>query len=106
MISKNLLEKIANNYGVTLDEATLEEMADELLTLREKQRWIPVEEKMPKNLEEDGEVYVDISEEVLVTKCKGRAWVADYNFREKRWSCEFVFAPTHWMPIPDLPEDE
>lgn len=64
-------------------------------------RWIPVEERLP-----------DIDEEVLVCTNEGLYKVAQYSGADKFWTLELnqmvwgmVAGVTHWMPLPEPPEE-
>ena len=90
---ENLLDKAAE---------AIERMTAENTALREKQRWIPVTERLP---ERDVQVlgwykdnpFSQYRPEVLAWN--GNGWVFVYAHR-------YVTNVTHWMPLPKAPEVE
>lgn len=78
--------------------ALLERLTAENAALREKQRWIPVTERLP---DDDATVLTYKNGILEVQKYeKGRnGWICNGWF----WSLANV---THWMPLPEVPEGE
>ena len=89
---ENLLDKAAE---------AIERMTAENAALREKQRWIPVTERMP---ERDVQVLGWYKDNPFsqyrpgVVAWNGNGWVFVYAHR-------YVTNVTHWMPLPKAPED-
>ena len=89
---ENLLDKAAE---------AIERLTAENAVLREKQRWIPVTERLP---ERDVQVlgwykdnpFSQYRHEVVAWN--GNGWVFVYAHR-------YVTNVTHWMPLPDAPEE-
>ena len=79
----------------------IERLTAENAVLREKQRWIPVAERLP---ERDVQVlgwykdnpFSQYRHEVVAWN--GNGWVFVYAHR-------YVTNVTHWMPLPDAPEE-
>ena len=79
----------------------IERLTDENAALREKQRWIPVAERLP---ERDVQVlgwykdnpFSQYRHEVVAWN--GNGWVFVYAHR-------YVTNVTHWMPLPKAPEE-
>ncbi len=71
-------------------------------------RWIPVSEGLPE--EQDHPESMGYSEMVLcynkigMSSRKMRYWVDCWNTKYKHW--QLGESPTHWMPIPTLPDEE
>ena len=79
--------------------ALIERLTAENAALREKQRWIPVTERLPEN---DGRV---------LAYCKDRmihdmkwSWVQDEWFDKVSGNRFFEGFVTHWTPLPEAPE--
>ena len=89
---ENLLEKAAE---------AIERLTAENTALREKQRWIPVTERLP---ERDVQVLGWYKDNPFsqyrpeVVAWNGNGWVFVYAHR-------YVTNVTHWMPLPKAPED-
>ena len=89
---ENLLDKAAE---------AIERLTAENAALREKQRWIPVTERMP---ERDVQVLGWYKDNPFsqyrpgVVAWNGNGWVFVYAHR-------YVTNVTHWMPLPKAPED-
>lgn len=89
---ENLLDKAAE---------AIERLTAENAALREKQRWIPVTERLP---ERDVQVlgwykdnpFSQYRHEVVAWN--GNGWVFVYAHR-------YVTNVTHWMPLPEAPEE-
>ena len=90
---ENLLDKAAE---------AIERLTAENAALREKQRWIPVAERMP---ERDVQVLGWYKDNPFsqyrpgVVAWNGNGWVFVYAHR-------YVTNVTHWMPLPEAPEEE
>lgn len=76
-----------------------------------KSPWISVEDDLPCNHEELIDKEINMTKRVLVL-CKD--WKSNITpnmmgmfFIENcwQWTCEIYFKVTHWMPIPNLPEE-
>lgn len=89
---ENLLDKAAE---------AIERLTAENAALREKQRWIPVTERLP---ERDVQVLGWYKDNPFsqyrpeVVAWNGNGWVFVYAHR-------YVTNVTHWMPLPKAPED-
>lgn len=77
-----------------------------------KSPWISVEDDLPCNHEELIDKEINMTKRVLVL-CKD--WKSNITpnmmgmfFIENcwQWTCEIYFKVTHWMPIPNLPEEQ
>ena len=72
----------------------------ELAELRERTRWIPVSERLPED-----------NVEVFFLTIQGRVMVGWHNSRVPQWisivnySANNYANVTHWMPLPEPPED-
>ena len=73
-------------------QAELIQRNDELLKLREENRWIPVKERLP--TKEDA----DTKGNVQVVFMEG---VTTWNWRDISRVCEI----SHWMPLPEPPKE-
>ena len=96
---ENLLDKAAEAIErLTAENAKAEAERD---ALREKQRWIPVTERLP---ERDVQVLGWYKDNPFsqyrpeVVAWNGNGWVFVYAHR-------YVTNVTHWMPLPKAPED-
>jgi len=67
------------------------EHLDRIAELEEKQRWIPVSERLPEE-----------KQTVLALDKTGTAYHWEYS---RSLSNIFVSDYTHWMPLPELPEE-
>ena len=70
---------------VDIFKSRAERAEAELATLKDKYRWIPVSEKLPKG-----------NKRVIFVNCEGK----EYCGIHRDW---YGFV-THWMPMPELPE--
>lgn len=74
--------------------------ADEIMALREQQRWIPVTERLPAA----GERVLAARDGLFV----GEAYLSESGVWRRYYGALWVLlgcAPvTHWMPLPDAPE--
>lgn len=77
-----------------------------------KSPWISVEDDLPCNHKELIDKEINMTKRVLVL-CKD--WKSNITpnmmgmfFIENcwQWTCEIYFKVTHWMPIPNLPEEQ
>jgi len=87
----------------TIDEKQdeIERLQSELKELKEKQRWIPVTERLP---EEGKEVWAALKDGTAMHNNK--TW-----YRMLRYSSSFGWSlytseVTHWMALPELPKEE
>jgi hypothetical protein len=63
----------------------------EVERLREAQRWIPVEERLPE------------ANTAVLTRWRGETFSVDWRFPSGEWTTgSFV---THWMPLPPPPKE-
>ena len=91
---ENLLDKAAE---------AIERLTAENAALREKQRWIPVTERMP----EIGQKCLIANREIVV-----RGWLRPDGVwktgvsSDELWSKFSLHTPTHWMPLPEPPKEE
>lgn len=81
----------------------IERLTAENAALREKQRWIPVTERMPEvwRNDETKELvnYMIYSPDFGVD-------IGNYHAKAKKWLCMALpCTVTYWMPLPDAPEE-
>lgn len=81
----------------------IERMTAENAALREKQRWIPVTERMPEvwRNDETKELvnYMIYSPDFGVD-------IGNYHAKAKKWLCMALpCTVTYWMPLPEAPEE-
>ena len=90
-----------NDMVIALAQRKQAEAEEERDALREKQRWIPVTERLP---ERDVQVLGWYKDNPFsqyrpeVVAWNGNGWVFVYAHR-------YVTNVTHWMPLPKAPED-
>ena len=96
--SKELHERVRQNLRMfdypRFDDGDIDALLDEIERLREERRWIPVSEKLP-------EAYTPV-----IVYCSDG--YSDVSIRSKNDKGEIVFAfddVTHWMPLPEPPEE-
>ena len=65
--------------------------------LDEKQRWIPVTERLPDELK-NVLAYTDVGSFADTAHWTGYRW-------EKTWDFEVLYGVTHWMPLPEPPKE-
>lgn len=56
--------------------------------------WISVKDRLPRN-----------SNTVLCVTKNGRPFVSKYNYAWSRWAVSGSVKVTHWMPLPEPPEE-
>ena len=85
-----------------VDESIPKDDAEIIIAEVAKPRWIPVTERLP--FAESG----DVSEKVLVTDGQDMAIAEWFNFEmcEPYWSYTGMGDITHWIPLPQPPEEE
>lgn len=113
---ENLLEKAAE---------AIERLTAENAALREKQRWIPVTERLPEELALVNVVWVNRVPEPYYKKIKGVPFSDTACFYRGRWYWDSpavldllaeygedeidlvdeAVEVTHWMPLPEAPEE-
>lgn len=74
-------------------------LQSEIERLREAQRWIPVEERLPDN-EQDVFIWCD--------RCGGDRDVGWWSLKNKVWVVNgftLCYNVTHWMPLPEPPKE-
>ena len=91
------MAECATNNAIIILESRIEQLETELAALRERTRWISVQERLPGHEDEvitltDGD-YPEIS----------IFYNGKFTFRDYGYSSE-VQGVTHWQPIPDGPE--
>lgn len=87
--------------------AAIERLAAENAALREKQRWIPVTERMPSTI--PCNAGTEYSEAVIVWTTGNKAMIAVWDGIDFICPTDFWEAwgeeITHWMPLPEVPEE-
>ena len=108
---EKIVELLIECFGKTFYGPILEGTADYLIAHGMTiQRWIPVTEKMPEDLPEN------VSKKkipCLVAHYPGNSKKRTVQFRERRaggpngwyWPKVGACSITHWMPMPEAPED-
>lgn len=92
--------------GITYEELRRQRdlLLQENAELREKQRWIPVSERMPEDCRR-----------VLIAvpykghpECPPYVTIGKYYFESNIWIFDFTLQghPSHWMPLPPCPKEE
>ena len=76
----------------------IEELEKEIARLREQVRWIPVGERLP----EEEDYYLTMKKEITGWAYKTAWFHKGIKMFEKD---EYWFMPTHWMPLPQPPEE-
>ena len=80
--------------------------AEEIAVLQERTRWIPVEERLPE-VEEMVLVVVDgqpADNVTLIGALELATWYGE-DWILETWPCCENMRVTHWMPLPDGPEE-
>jgi len=77
------------------------ELREYIAELEEKQRWIPVSERLP----EDGEPVLAAYVDTMLTAAYYRHHIA-FGGVDNWWDVEGCHTgnPTHWLPLPESPE--
>lgn len=93
---------------ITLAQRKQAEAEAERDALREKQRWIPVTERMPNTI--PCNAGTEYSEAVIVWTTGNKAMIAVWDGIDFICPTDFWEAwgeeITHWMPLPEAPEEE
>ena len=91
---ENLLAKAAE---------AIERLTAENAALREKvPQWISVEDRMPEAWKDEDGVLVNY----MIYTPEFGADIGNYHAMDKRWLCMAIpFTVTHWMPLPEAPEE-
>lgn len=65
--------------------------------------WITVARQLPERITASNGALMDMSEQVIVKDVWGKKWIAQYDYRYKRWWGEeqVVVDVVSWMKIPD-----
>lgn len=96
-------ERLADEAITMIERLTAENAA-----LREKQRWIPVTERMPNTI--PCNAGTEYSEAVIVWTTGNKAMIAVWDGIDFICPTDFWEAwgeeITHWMPLPEAPEEE
>lgn len=112
---------IKNLFAETMSEA-----ADAIEAIRDRQRWIPVTERLPENTFPVNVVWVNHAPASYYAICKDKPFVATGIYHRDTWywwsattedylneygRCEWdqvdgAIEITHWMPLPEPPKGE
>lgn len=81
----------------------IERLTAENAALREKvPQWINVEDRLPEVWKDEDGVLVNY----MIYTPEFGADIGNYHAGEKRWQCMAIpCTVTHWMPLPDAPEE-
>ena len=92
---ENLLDKAAE---------AIERLTAENAALREKvPQWISVEDRLPEAWKDEDGVLINY----MIYTPEFGADIGNYHAMDKRWLCMAIpFTVTHWMPLPEAPEEE
>ena len=74
----------------------IEKLESRIVELEAKQRWIPVSERLPEEYEEVLVIFTGFNFD-------GGLWKKMRVCSIEDW--EYIGNPTHWMPLPEPPED-
>lgn len=80
------------------EDESLKALVDYIAELEEKQRWIPVSERLPEKQSEG-----ECTDDVLTISSSGYT-TAYYDYADECWVSMFTAEVTHWMPLPQPPE--
>ena len=96
--SKELHDRVRQNLRMfdypRFDDGDIDTLLDEIERLQAERRWIPISEP-PKVKGE----YICYSKPDIFTCFFGDSWDGGFAFRS-------VIQPTHWMPLPEPPEEK
>jgi len=94
---------ICPDYGDSVSELTEEneKLNARIAELEEKQRWIPVSERLPE-CDKDVLVFWGKALDGSTIDWFGTAWRNECD--DGKW-CTDPIVPTHWMPLPESPND-
>ena len=92
----------------TAYDAETDCLNDKIAELREeidklRNSWITVARQLPERITASNGALMDMSEQVIVKDLWGKKWIAQYDYRYKRWWGEeqVVVDVVSWMKIPD-----
>ena len=104
LIKRLINRRICIQQSGSLDDFPLLAEAADAIEELSKPRWISVEERLPE-VEED----VLIAVTVHTKKGDARVVTTDFFNTAGQWngaSCSWRYEVTHWMPLPQPPEEE
>lgn len=78
--------------GVEIEDMAAKMIIKELLSLRERTRWIPVTEKLPDEIEV---LVFDGDDNIFLAILSDGQWTTD----------GYDIDVTHWMPLPEIPRE-
>ncbi len=102
VLNRDLIERITK----MLDQAKEENDAlrAELAAMRERERWIPVGERLP-----DIPDNLRFRKSVITRDDDGYMTVASYRLFDNKWYCDYsdtvLYHVTHWHELPQPPEE-